>query len=89
LRYMRNDDQCTSNWNKVLLRVYRNILGKDRIPDRFLRDPWGSPFLLNENEGEVGLPPCSPDIITSVGHDGIHGTADDIAIEVAPFFCRQ
>jgi len=43
-----------------------------------IRDPWGSPYLMDENEYEPGFPPCRQDYIVSVGPDGIFGNGDDI-----------
>ena len=52
------------------------------------RDPWGSPYLLDENEGEQAATPCRADTISSAGPDGILGTVDDYTITV-PFFLSQ
>ena len=42
----------------------------------FTNDAWGSPFLLDENEGEGGG--CSRDFLRSAGPDKIYNTSDDI-----------
>ncbi|MCA9357065.1 type II secretion system protein [Candidatus Nomurabacteria bacterium] len=44
-------------------------------------DPWGGPYLINENEGEMtaSFPdPCHGDNISSAGPDGIFYDSDDI-----------
>jgi len=43
---------------------------------KIIRDPWGSPYNLDENEGEGGG--CGFDILWSNGPDGIRGNSDDI-----------
>jgi prepilin-type N-terminal cleavage/methylation domain-containing protein len=43
---------------------------------KIIRDPWGSPYSLDENEGEAGG--CGYDILWSNGPDGIRGNSDDI-----------
>lgn len=54
------------------------------------RDPWGSPYLIDENEREFLDQPnninriCRPDFIRTVGPDGIFGTPDDYIVLV-PF----
>lgn len=52
------------------------------------RDPWGAPYLIDENEGEVVGNPCRQDTIQSVGPDGLRassgGSTDDIYLSV-PF----
>lgn len=89
LRGLSNADPCAGNWNKALMRLYRLSLGQARVPDQLLRDPWGSPFLLHENEGTEGLPPCTPDTITSVGPDGIQGTGDDLTRDIPLAHCPK
>jgi len=48
------------------------------------RDPWGTPYSLDENEGESGDSDCRYDILLSSGPDGISYTADDIFSEQIP-----
>ena len=43
---------------------------------KITRDPWGSPYGLDENEGEFGN--CGYDWLASFGPDGIRGNGDDI-----------
>lgn len=46
----------------------------------FYRDPWGNPYVLNENEGASGFSDCSPNTLLSAGLNGVvdGGTGDDI-----------
>ncbi len=48
-----------------------------------LRDPWGSPYQMDENEGEAFV--NAPDKIWSVGPDGVRGTSDDINLNIPTF----
>lgn len=41
----------------------------------FRRDPWGSPYLIDENEGEYANSPCRKDTVQSPGPDGIRAPA--------------
>lgn len=52
------------------------------------RDPWGNPYLFNENEGEQASNPCVPDILRSAGPDHIIYTSDDISFNVSYYFCQ-
>ena len=46
----------------------------------FIKDPWGSPYLLDENEAENSTY-CRRDWILSAGPDQIFGNTDDIMLE--------
>jgi len=52
----------------------------------FFEDPWGSPYLIDENEQETG---CTRDSLRSAGPDAILLTADDIRLDVLPFYDRR
>ena len=43
-----------------------------------MRDPWGNPYLFDENEGEGGSWDCRDDTLRSAGPDGYYSTADDV-----------
>jgi len=88
LRKLFAFDVCAARWEKALQRMLLAARGTREIPDRFLRDPWGSPFALNENEGEV-KGECTPDVIRSAGPDGVLNTSDDIGIQASTVFCEQ
>lgn len=50
------------------------------------RDPWGSPYLLDENEMEGGN--CAnKDSLRTAGHDGILNTSDDYTIRIPFIVC--
>lgn len=42
-----------------------------------MRDPWGSPYLFDENENDSN--PCAQDTWRSAGPDALFNTADDIS----------
>jgi prepilin-type N-terminal cleavage/methylation domain-containing protein len=70
---LMTDAACVNNWKTAVDNI--SLAGLD-ISD-LITDPWGNPYSLDENEGEVGLPPCTLDSIRSVGPDGIQATSDD------------
>jgi hypothetical protein len=76
---------CYTNWTAVLTGVQNNTNGLVAGLTRLTRDPWGSPYLVDENQGEGALPAgCSNvDSIKSVGPDGTNGTSDDVTSPVA------
>ena len=49
------------------------------VPGNLPRDPWGSPYLIDENEMEPNFPnECDfKDVIYSAGPNGITGGGDD------------
>ena len=49
------------------------------------RDPWGSPYLIDENELEFDSDPCRKDSLRSAGPDRKCSTGDDIGIRI-PFY---
>jgi prepilin-type N-terminal cleavage/methylation domain-containing protein len=48
-----------------------------------IRDPWGSPYMWDENELEFPDRPCIPDVVVSFGPDGIN--SDDNVYVLLPF----
>ncbi len=75
---------CYTNWTAVLSGVQTNTNGIVAGLTRLARDPWGSPYLVDENQGEGGVGACSNvDSIKSVGPDGTNGTSDDVASPIA------
>lgn len=47
-----------------------------------IRDPWNSPYLIDENEYEWASTPCRNDVIRSAGKDGVIGTSDDVVVSL-------
>lgn len=65
---------CISGWNTALTRISASGLDISNLD----KDPWGSPYLLDENEGESGPSDCRLDSIRSAGPDGVYPTSDDL-----------
>lgn len=48
-----------------------------------IRDPWGSPYTMDENEMEtLGSRRCDRDVLRSAGPDGIIRTGDDLILQI-------
>lgn len=74
---------CYTAWVNVVTTVQANTNGIVTGLTNMLRDPWGSPYALDENQGEGGVSGCSStDSLRSVGPNGIWGDGDDILIPV-------
>lgn len=71
-------NQCYPQWISDLTAIQNATNNTYGNLANFRRDPWGSPYLLDENEGEVGQPACTNDSLRSAGPDGIEGDADDV-----------
>ncbi|MFH0906633.1 MAG: hypothetical protein V1829_00015 [bacterium] len=50
--------------------------------DLMTRDPWGSPYGLDENEKEFGPTDCRKDDLRSAGPDGFLYNSDDQAYAI-------
>jgi prepilin-type N-terminal cleavage/methylation domain-containing protein len=87
LRLLDEDSSCRVNWRRAIDRI---TLASDLLRDSsdFYLDPWGSPYLLDENENEVPSNPCRIDVLRSVGVDGLRNTADDYVV-LLPFRTSQ
>lgn len=53
--------------------------------DQAVSDPWGAPYLFNENEGEGGW--CFTDNILSAGPDGFYYNSDDVNVNLSAAKC--
>lgn len=73
---------CYTTWVTALTRIETATGGVVNGISKETRDPWGSPYLLDENEGEQALTPCRIDIITTAGPDGLYATSDDLTISI-------
>lgn len=83
-------DTCYTQWINALTRIQQATGGIVQGIDRMARDPWGSPYMLDENEREFGATDCRMDTIRSNGPNGIWeddsctGAADDVCILIPP-----
>lgn len=82
LRTVESGDVCPRQWDRALARIGQAAGASPKELRRLARDPWGSPYLLNENEGESADFPFEPDTIASPGQNGLAGDADDITLAV-------
>ncbi|MBI5133912.1 MAG: prepilin-type N-terminal cleavage/methylation domain-containing protein [Candidatus Taylorbacteria bacterium] len=71
---------CYTNWIAVRNAVQTNTNGVVTGLTNMDRDPWGSPYGIDENEGEGGANDCRQDGIMSYGPDGATGGGDDFEI---------
>jgi prepilin-type N-terminal cleavage/methylation domain-containing protein len=85
LKNVPTSDPCYVGWVNALNRVmlYQTSLDITTI----LRDQWGSPYLLDENEREVGPTYCVNDTFKSAGPDGIAWNSDDLTILIPFSIC--
>jgi len=80
LRGKQQGDVCQANWIRALGSCWEGASGESPydiyggiiLEKRFLRDPWNSPYALDENAGKL----------RSAGPDGILDTSDDISVTV-------
>lgn len=79
LSILPDDHQCILNWE--------NVASKIRMPFG-MRDGWGSPYLVDENEFEFPADPCRLDLLRSAGSDKTIGGGDDISVSI-PFYSAQ
>ncbi|HDQ88605.1 MAG TPA: hypothetical protein ENN92_00430 [candidate division WWE3 bacterium] len=78
---------CYTNW--IAARDAVNTAGQGQVDlNSINRDPWGSPYLLDESEGDPSEASCVYDTISSAGPDGISGTSDDISFTIPFYSCR-
>lgn len=89
LRLVPRGDVCRRKWEAARERLGAAAKASPRTLERLARDPWGSPYLLNENEGESPDFPCLPDAVVSAGQNGLFGDADDIVVAVPNAFCPK
>lgn len=82
LRRVPAGDVCLRQWDRALSRIGAAAGASPDSLARLARDPWGSPYLLNENEGESADFPFEPDTLASPGQNGLVGDGDDITVAV-------
>ena len=78
---------CYGSWQSAITKINDACGGVFQGINRVTRDPWGSPYLLDENEGEGGG--CAQDAFRSAGPDGIHGTVDDLVKVIPHIRCQN
>jgi hypothetical protein len=87
LRGLPDSSSCAENWLGSLRLIWTRAFGPDAppIPEHLLRDPWGSPYLLNQAEAVCGHYGtwCPKDTIGSAGPEGRPNAPENI-IEAIP-----
>lgn len=78
IRNISTSDSCYIQWTNALTKIENATAGTVSGIDQITRDPWGSPYGLDENENEFGPNDCRFDVINSAGPDGKLYTSDDL-----------
>lgn len=93
---LSSNSACVDRWRLSIDRIA--AAAGYASPENFYTDPWGQPYLLDENEGEFSSR-CIPDMLGSAGPDrsqgrgfatnGTAGTAaaDNISIQLLSSGC--
>ena len=68
LHEMSLDHECVTIWKDNIAKI-SEVAGVDELP--FYIDPWGAPYVFDENEEEWD--DCREDSLISVGPDGVYG----------------
>ncbi len=84
------DHLCWTSYQAVVTKLNvaaAGVITLNQAPS----DPWGAPYLFNENEGEGGFGGgvCYTDNILSAGPDGIYYNPDDINVNVPVSKCSS
>lgn len=74
---------CVTRWRTSITNIAAQTPLINDV-ESLIRDPWGSPYLLDENELEFVANPCRRDYLTTAGADRVWGTSDDFSIAL-PF----
>lgn len=79
LKNIPDTNNCMISWTNAITKIDTS---SDLIQNHtsYLRDPWGSPYLLDENENEHFAGECVQDSLRTAGQDGEENTADDYII---------
>lgn len=83
LRNISSASSCYTRWKSSIDAISSQSLLLDRV-DGLYRDPWGTPYLIDENELEFTGDLCRRDRLWSVGADGVYNTSDDFD-KILPF----
>ncbi|MDD2934994.1 MAG: type II secretion system protein [Candidatus Pacebacteria bacterium] len=77
LRNIPDTHACYTRWINVLTKLEQSSNGLISGIGNMKRDPWGSPYLVDENEGEFPADCPRKDTIRTAGPDGVRSTSDD------------
>lgn len=90
IRNVAATDSCYLQWVNALTTIQTATNGTVSGLDKMTRDPWGSPYMLDENEREGSPSDCRFDTLRSVGPNGLWEgpsdqdcpTGDDVCMKV-------
>jgi len=85
IKNIPTSDSCYIGWVNALNAIQNATAGTISGINQMTRDPWGSPYGLDENEGESGS--CLYDTIRSAGPNGILYDSDDQGYTVPHIIC--
>jgi hypothetical protein len=74
LRHLESTSVCYAQWEHAVTNLFQILHRNGPIPSKYLRDPWHSPYGLDENAK----------LLRSAGPDGIINTPDDILVTIPP-----
>lgn len=89
LRTVPAGDVCVRQWDAALARIGQAAGASAKTLAKLSRDPFGAPYLLNENEGESPDFPCEPDTFASAGQNGLVGDGDDMTVAAPNALCPR
>lgn len=89
LKNLSDADPCVQRWKTTISKICQANEGRSDVPEAFLRDSWGSPYALDENEREFGNGDKRNDQLFSAGPDGLLRTGDDIMINIQNAFFKD
>jgi prepilin-type N-terminal cleavage/methylation domain-containing protein len=87
LKNISPSSSCYIRWVTSLTNVQNATNGIVEGITGMDRDPWGSPYILDENEHEGGPSDCRFDNIRTAGPDGIMYTGDDLSYTIPHYIC--
>jgi prepilin-type N-terminal cleavage/methylation domain-containing protein len=91
LRNIATSSSCYVSMSTALTKILVAADAGYTSSSDLIRDPWGSPYLIDENEGEGSPTNCSRDSLRSAGPNGSWGDSDDI-LPTAPLtfaYCQN
>lgn len=87
LRALADSHACVQNWYNAIAAIQTATGNTVQGLVNMRRDPWGSPYGLDENELEFDSSDCRFDSIRTAGPDGVIGTGDDYSIRIPHIRC--
>lgn len=87
MRNLADSNSCVQNWYNVLTTVQAATNNSVQGLTDMRRDPWGSPYALDENELEFNQSDCRYDTIKTAGADGRLYTGDDYSVNIPHIIC--